>query len=355
MNVRRSLAVILVAGLVVPVGAAAGRTAPPPQVAYWGGSGRAGARIASLDGTVVTTVRAVDYPFLSLNGGLALATREDPSTSYGNVIAIVDARTGTKLATIDDAFIGLLGPGGRSVVFTPDRDGTGGGADDRDPAANSVWYRDVASGREHALVRFRGPVMADRAPLELAVAPTRPLVAVTEGNDADLFVFDLFVARTDVHRVRRLTTDGGSRYPSFSPDGRTIAYVWRTADACRSQVRLIDADGSGRRILARGTCRMSLLKPVWVNERTIVAWWWNRSGPRGLVRIDARTGRVRPLFRGPVWSFAVSRTLHRVVVRLEDFTMRIVDPATGDVTPLSGGRAYRSTVATITGAYEQSS
>ncbi len=339
-------ALIIAAPILWPASADAGSG---PTIAYWGGSGRPGARIAASDGTVLATVHGVDWPYFSLNAGVFTSTR-NVDAFRENVLG-VDATSGVRLFTVKDAHLSLLTPGAAGLVFTPDREGAGGPSE-RDPTINSVWYRDLTTSAERRLVQFHQP---ERSPIQLAAAPKRPLVAVTEGNDADLLGFDLWVLRTDRLLHRRLTDDGNSLYPSFSPSGRTIAYTWQDdADSCGSQIRLIHPDGSGRRVLATSSCSRRLLRPIWIDSRTLVAWSWNRHGPTGLVRVDARTGVVSRILRGAMYDYDVSRGRHQVVARLVNFTMRLIDGGSWTVSKIPGGRAYRSDIATITGALEQS-
>src|SRR4029077_326741 len=127
---------------------------------------------------------------------------------------------------------------------------------------NSVWYRDVASAKEHRLLRVRG---SDRIPLNLAVSPNGRLVAVTQGNDQDIFQWDIWTARTGVHRVRRLTNDGMSIYPSFSPAGTKIAFTKKAGtQACSGSIWIMDADGTHVHRVVAARCARVLLRPVWL-------------------------------------------------------------------------------------------
>ena len=58
---------------------------------------------------------------------------------------------------------------------------------------------------------------------------------------------NIWTMRADGSARKRLTSDGKSGSPAWSPDGRTIAYV------ANSQVYLMNGDGNGKRALTRDT------------------------------------------------------------------------------------------------------
>ena len=72
---------------------------------------------------------------------------------------------------------------------------------------------------------------------------------------------DLYVARSNGRSVRRLTDDGAREAaPAWSPDGRWLAYVRTLPGANRSSVWIVGADGSRARRLTAG--RLDL-QPAW--------------------------------------------------------------------------------------------
>ena len=163
-------------------------------------------------------------------------------------------------------------------------------------------------------------------------------MAVTHGNDQDLFAWDIWTARTDVHRVRRLTTDGDSLDPSFNPAGTKIAFVKKHGSApCSGSIWVMGSDGSHARRVAPATCARVLLRPVWLDPKTLVAWSWGPHGIKGLVRIDVATGAVTPLVDGKVMDYSVSRALGTMAVRFRGGSISLVDLGPGPViTPLPG-------------------
>jgi Tol biopolymer transport system component len=205
----------------------------------------------------------------------------------------------------------LIAGQGTRVVFLPD--GHAGGSNDRDPTLNSVWFDDVASGHDHRLVRFTD---SDRIPLNLAIAPKGGRVAITHGNDADLFQWDIWTATTGHHLVRRLTTDGISTYPSFSPSGLRIAFTKVDhADLCSGSVWIMNGDGRNAHRLVAGTCARHFLRPVWLDTSTLIAWAWGPHGVIGLVKIDVPSGAVTRFVDAKIVDYSVSRAMGKVAMR----------------------------------------
>ena len=268
-----------------------------------------------------------------------------------------DAATGERRYRIKDARFPLVFGDGAGVVFLPDNDGSSDPGD-RDPYVNSVWFRDVASGDEVKLAQFTD---GDLRPLQLAASPDGSRVAFTEGDDTFLFTWDIWLAATDGSSLTALTTDGQSLYPSFSPDGGTVAFAHTEgSDGGTTGIRVIDVDGTNGRTLTTGTCHRSLTRPVWLDADTLVAWWWAQAGngsafrPKGLVEIDVATGAVtRTLVRGFVVDFGVSRGLDAIVMRLRDGSLARCDLACASTVPIRGGTRLPGFHVHVAGSFEQ--
>lgn len=326
-GMRRAVSVALAVAVALGWAATAATALGPPLVAYDTNAGAV--RTAALDGTVASSV-ANRSPYLSLSGGVLASAR--PTASGGSKVIGTDAVTGAALFTINDAFFPLIAGHGSRVVFLPDGNASGPG--DRDPTLNSVWYRDVASAKEHRLVRFTD---SDRIPLNLAASPNGRLAAVTQGNDQDLFQWDIWTARTDVHRVRRLTTDGMSIYPSFSPAGTKIAFTKKDGmKACSGSIWIMDTDGTHVHRVVAARCARVLLRPVWLDAHTLVAWSWGTHGVKGLVKIALPSGAVTPLVPGKVFDYSVSRALGTMAVRFLDGSISLYDISSGTLTAMPG-------------------
>ena len=139
--------------------------------------------------------------------------------------------------------------------------------------------------------------------------------------------------------MRRLTTDGNSLYPSFNPAGTKIAFTKKDGQqACTGSVWVMSADGTHPRKVARASCARVLLRPVWLDAKTLVAWSWGPHSVKGLVTIDVATGTVTPLINGKVFDYSVSRALGQMAVRFRGGSISLVDLGTDPyaVTPLPG-------------------
>lgn len=328
MRLRSVLGFVFVV-LATVSGAPASIADGTPQLAYTGGASLA--RTALVDGTVIRNFRNLE-PFASLDTNVLVGSRLTPKGTGSSLVGF-DATSGAVLFKVHDGRFPLITHGGSGVAFLPDFNGSG--PDERDPRVNSVWWYDVGSARDHRLIRFRDP---DRMPLSLAASPGGRLVAVGHGNDVDLFRSDVYIARTDVRRTGRLTTSGKAWYPSFGPDGTQLAYTFRNPkDPCSGGIHLIRVDGTHDSTLVKGKCARVLLRPVWLDTNTIVAWWWDQTGPQGLVSVDATTGDVTTIVSGPVVDFSLSRPLGKIAYRLTDDSLHVYDVATATVSDLLGG------------------
>lgn len=347
------LVVAAVAAATLPAGPAAGAGAPVPRLAYDTFLGDEPVAVAAtLRGDV--TERFTDAePFLSIADGLIAVARRTYADPFRADVTIADAATGEVREVVPDARYPLLFDRGRGLLFLPDNQGLSG-PDDRDPYVNSVWYRDLATGAERRLAHFTD---GDFRPLHLAASPTGRRAAFTIGDDTGRFEWDIWAGSVDgpAHQV---THDGESLYPSFSPDGRTIAYTHQEGtDGCSTEIRLMDVDGGNQRTLAAGSCQRSLIRPVWLDRDTIVAWQYTGDDtgfrPSGLVAVARATGQVETIVTGRVFDFSVSRTLHLVAFRTVDGRIAVYDPATGKVVPVAGGASRQGGHLHVDGALEQ--
>ena len=80
----------------------------------------------------------------------------------------------------------------------------------------------------------------------VSISPDGKLLAVTLKKDDTSFIY---IVATDSGTAKRLTTnqDGAEFTPSFSPDGKEIAYVHIPARAKTSEIAIINTDGSNVR------------------------------------------------------------------------------------------------------------
>ncbi len=119
-----------------------------------------------------------------------------------------------------------------------------------------LWTVDTKSGKAHALTS--GEVYDERFP---AWSPDGAQVAFTSNRspdpDLDPDAIDLYVVTVKDGRVRKVPTPAGPKaYPSFSPDGRWIAYYGRDGkneDWKAMRLWIVPAAGRGKAIcLTRG-------------------------------------------------------------------------------------------------------
>jgi dipeptidyl aminopeptidase/acylaminoacyl peptidase len=331
--------------VVAMMAAGAGVSAQAPaerSILYTGGGGFTDSRVIATDlaGNALALSQTAE-PFATINGGRVAYTRHRPKVPFASNVLVKDAATGEVVYTVGDARWPLLFDDGTGLVFFPDNNGRDV-PEDRDPFVSSVWYRDLETGVEHRLAQFEG---GDLFPLQTAVSADGQQVAFSYGNDSYLFVWNIWVASVDGTSLEQITTDDRSLYPSFSPDGQTIAFTHhRPTRPCSASVHLVGVDGSNARQLARGSCEAVLLRPVWLDDPTLVVWRWTRTErgfnrPAGLLLVSAATGEVQEeIATGYVTDFAVSRQLGQVVYRLQRGRIVVYDAASQTSVTVPGGR-----------------
>jgi hypothetical protein len=344
-RVRRSvaLATALAALAVMASGATVSAQLPTePRIVYTGGGGFTDSSVFATDqeGNAVLLSQTAE-PFATINGGLVAFTRHRPRVAFASNVIVKDSITGERVFTVGDARWPLIFDDGTALVFFPDNNGRDV-PEDRDPFVSSVWYRDLVTGDEVRLAQFEG---GDLFPLQTAVSPDAQQVAFSYGNDSFLFVWNIFVASVDGSSLEQITDDDRSLYPSFSPDGQTIAFTHlRPSAPCSASVHLMGVDGSNARRLTAGSCDAVLLRPIWLDGTTLVAWRWERTDrgfnrPAGLVTISAETGEVLgEIATGRVFDFAVAREAAQVVYRLRGGRIVVYDAATDTSATVPGGR-----------------
>jgi Tol biopolymer transport system component len=102
---------------------------------------------------------------------------------------------------------------------------------------------------------------------------------------------EIFTVRTDGTGLKQLTDDTGwEEAPSWSPDGRRIAYsVYTNVDSGRSDVWVMNADGSGQKNLTKGALGGG--RPVWSPDGKQIAF-----GNKGAIHLmNADGSGVKPL------------------------------------------------------------
>ena len=151
----------------------------------------------------------------------------------------------------------------------------------------------------------------------------RKVVSSVEGGDADIYT-----VRPDGTRLTRLTDfPGWEESPSWSPDGKKIAYARYakgSTDGRQANVWVTDADGSGERRLTSGGCG----GPSWSPDGTSIAYTRYASVNRGdLFVMNADGSGQRAVVRDqdgmgyPAWT-----PDGRIVFRRGDTALYAVNP-----------------------------
>jgi Tol biopolymer transport system component len=265
------------------------------------------------------------YEWISLDGNVFAGSRHLSGDRFGEFVRAADATTGQELFRISNAFAPVVLAGGSRIGFLPDRFAR------RDPYFATVWIRN-AQGRERAVVRFAGPRQTvtptpfhgDGVPLDQAWDADGETLAVTYGNDVDLFIYDVWVVDVQTREATRVSTGKVSRFPTLSPSGDRLALV-REVDRCAGpapgyragQLRTMTASGADDEVLLDGTCARFYTDPRWVSEDELVAVRLTRVSPgvyeTDLVRIDASTAAVTEITTdGDAGFFTVSASLQMV-------------------------------------------
>lgn len=302
-------------------------------------------RSTDLAGASPITLNPNAEPFVSISGGLAAYTRHHRHPFFASDVFIKNAVTGERVDMVEDARYPLIFDGGTALVFLPDNNGRLAPGD-RDAFVNSVWYRNLLTDEEVKLAQLQDPD-PDRHVLHLAASPDGQQIAFTHGEDSFLFVWNIWVSNVDGTGLEQLTTDDRSLYPSFSPDGQTLAFMHLNPNRrCSGSVDLMDTDGANAHRLSAGTCDAVWLRPIWLDDQTLVVWRWERSPrgfnrPAGLVTMSAQTGEVlAEIVHGPVFDFAVAREAGLVAFRMKNGRIGVYDIAGGTTSPVPGGKQF---------------
>lgn len=250
------------------------------------------------DGTVLRRLPALEYP--SLGAGLLAGGR-------GNHIEGYDPVTGERRFRIRNGFGPLVLPRKR-VVFLADRLAR------RDPQENSVWIRSPA-GRIRKLVQFsNGPGMPGISTgldavtvLSVSADAAGDTLAVVEGNDVDLFHYDIWVVDVKTGSAFRATTGGRSVSATLDPAGERLAYLreegfcggpapgYRAGDVLVEEAR----PGAAPEVLLDGTCEVFYSQLGWLSAEELIAIRVTRTAPEtfraDLVRVDVPTATVTVL------------------------------------------------------------
>ena len=351
---RRTSPLVALLAVAVLVAGGAAAAATPPELAY-STTDFSHVRTASADGTTVHGFPA--YQWYSLDGDVLAGSRH---TAASEKIVASDATAGDRLFTIADAFAPVVLADGQKIGFLPDRFGH------RDKWFASVWLRNAA-GRERAVVRFAGKhatvnpkdFEGEGVPLDASWSSSGDTLAVTFGNDVDLFIYDIWVIDTRTRTPTRITKGHVSRFPSLSPSGDHLAFL-RETENCggpdpgyrTGDLRVVDLTSGARSTIATGDCDTWLTDPQWISEDELLATRLTRTAPGtydlDLVRVDATTGATTLLVSG-ISFFTASADEQLVVYTLASSTDGFEVRPLGSATTTSFDGSY----AVPSGAHQQ--
>ena len=250
------------------------------------------------DGTPVATLPATSWWSM---GDTRVAI--DAGTGANDKVAVRDARTGRPRYTISNAFRPIVLSAGE-VAFWPGRNGV------RDPLLDSLWIR-RADGSIRKLLQLPG---GEDTLLSSGFDGTGRRAVLANGNDVDLFQYDVWLRDRKTATTRRLTNDHKSRWPSLRSDGAVVAYS-RERGVCADGVRaadivLLTLSTGTRRTLTRGSCSRTYPQPVFLTNGSIVSYRGRRIGGAwtfDLVRVMIATGVRTAIPRSSSGTFSVSQ------------------------------------------------
>ena len=195
------------------------------------------------------------------------------------------------------AAVTAVASGGCSGSVDPGEPGADASVDTATPPDGSVPGRDA--GRDAA-----ADAVAD------AVAPGPDGAALTGAWLAfasnRLGNFDVFLARRDGSELHALVKGPGNQmYPSWSPDGRTIAYA---SDAVGGAYKLFTVDAASGVVTPVPNDRPLATAPAFSPDGKVIVFGGDGPGGGLIYRISAGGGAATPLTTGaardglPVWS-----------------------------------------------------
>ena len=133
------------------------------------------------------------------------------------------------------------------------------------------------------------------------VPPTEGVIANARFSpDGNYVYYCSYPPTGNISRLCRVAVLGGVQEPqavedldtapTFSPDGRRLAFVRGTLKG--NQLRIVNTDGTGEKMLATGGVQWN---PSWSPDGGAIAWV-RKEGPRYFLQlVDVATGAMRPL------------------------------------------------------------
>jgi hypothetical protein len=322
-------------------GSATARALGPPAIAVAVG---ASTSVLDEDGALVRAFGP--HSFWSLAGNLFVG---DLPTDR---VVARDATTGVQRFVIRNAF-GPAALDAKRVAFLPDRFGR------RDPQNNSVWLR-KKNGTVRRLVQFSNGgslpgihTGIDSATiLGFAFDTAGRTMVVVEGNDVDLFRYDVWVVDVPTRAAFRATLGRHSRFATIAPNGGRLVFLREEAQCggpppgfrAGDLVVMETHQAARKTTVLDGTCALFYTEPHWVSNTSLVAVRLTRTAPGvysgDLVLVDASTHAVYVLAAdGDVFGVSASPLLGSVAYMRISGGAVVLDLATLTPVTIPGGVA----------------
>lgn len=165
------------------------------------------------------------------------------------------------------------------------------------PLSDVVDLADVAIAQE--LTWRRAWVGSNTDFYAWSISPDARFASFPEWDTGDLGVRDLLTDSTRRVTNKGTWADSGdfAEVSAFSRDGRRIAYAWSAERGDGYQLRVINTDGSGERLLFANGSNVRYITPEeWSpDDRLILATIWRADRTNEIALVSADNGRLRIL------------------------------------------------------------